>query len=95
VKLLDKLTFEEVENIAAEGDLDPLTKLAHAAELRELRKLHVAGRTRSPLRVIRLVESLPEAGDVSAWKKLILDSRAVLAEPGAPDLVTGAKRETT
>lgn len=95
MKLLDKLALEEVENIAAEGDLDPETRLANAAELVALRRLHMiaAREYRGSLRFIQMIESLPRVADVAAWKKLVAESRAAAAaENGAPDLASAAKK---
>lgn len=83
---LDKLAIEEVQNLAAEGDLDPETRLANAAELRALRALHMiaARETRGSLKFIQIISSLPGVGDVAAWKRLVASSRAALE---APELV--------
>lgn len=89
--------LREVENLVAEGDLDPEARLAHAAELIALRKLHrlCAEEKRGSLRFIRLFESLPRmVGDLSAWKRQVAEARARLASEsnGALDLVTTTKR---
>lgn len=94
MKLLDQLEIEEVENIAAEQDLDRATKLANAAELRALRTLHaIAAREhRGSLRFIQTIEGLPGVADVASWKRLIDKSRAALAPAnGAPDLAQARK----
>lgn len=94
MRLLDKLALEEVENIAAEGELDADTRLANAAELVALRRLHMiaAREHRGSLKFIRIIESLPSVGDVAAWKRIVSQSRAAAAaEGGAPDLVTQRK----
>ena len=93
MKPLGPLALEEVQNIVAEGDLDPEARLAQAAELRELRKLHAAAKTRTPIRVIRMAESLPDVGDLAAWKRLVREARAAAAATdGAPDLVSIANK---
>jgi hypothetical protein len=90
---LDQRALEEVQNIAAEGDLDPETRLANAAELVALRNLHriAARETRGSLRFIQMINSLPGVGDVAAWKRLVASSRAALA--ALPALIpTGDKK---
>lgn len=95
MKLLDKLALEEVENIAAEADLDADTRLAHAAELVALRRLHMiaAREVRGSLRFIQMINNLPGVGDVAAWKKLVRVSRERLAGEAPEDLASAAKRD--
>lgn len=93
MKCLDKLALEEIENIAAEGDLDAETRLAHAAELVALRRLHqVATQRGGHLKFIRITGSLPAVADVAAWKKIVADSKAAVADEGDADLVSAARK---
>lgn len=88
MRILDKPTLEEVENLAAEADLFAENRLAHAAELIALRRLHaIAAREhRGSQRFIRILSGLPGVGDVATWKKIVDESKAARAatEPGAP-----------
>jgi len=92
MKLFDQLAIEEIENIAAEGELDAETRIANTAELVALRRLHMiaAREHRGTIKFIRIIDSLPGVGDVAAWKRIVAESRAAAAaENGAtPDLVS-------
>lgn len=96
MKTLGTEALQEVQNLAAEAALDPETALAHAAELRALRKLHLAAKRehRLPLKLIQAINSLPEVADVGAWKRLLVGSMSAEADAiaGSADLASAARR---
>jgi hypothetical protein len=82
--------LEEIENLAAEAELDPATARAHAAELLALRRLHETALHRRGRLSIELDRLPRTVGDVGHFKERIAASRQIAGHngDGAADLVS-------